>query len=117
MAGKTDQDIPVRIFPTPLSNIEDKEEPSVKTQSLPLSSKIFKIRFSYLQNIVRLNVLKVWNRGDESMYKILLGSKLSKSTGMCWLQHRQQDWIILLGHELDEKLKRAITSAIECQEF
>jgi hypothetical protein len=82
-----------------------------------LSSKIFRVNFHYLQHAVHIKVLKVVYGGGETIYKIVLNSALSKWNNVCWLQRRLQDWVILLGPEPDEKLKLAITSAIECQEF
>jgi len=82
-----------------------------------LSSKIFSIRFHYLQQVVRTKVLKVAYGSGETIYKVALNSALSKGTNICWLQRRITNWVLILGMEPDAKLKMAITSAIERQEF
>jgi len=82
-----------------------------------LSSKIFSINFNYRQQAVPMKVLKVVYGGGESIYKIVLSSGISKWSNSCWLQQRFQGWVILLGKELNAKLKLAITSAIELQEY
>jgi hypothetical protein len=89
---------------------------AIKKEHL-LSSQIFGVNFHYLQQAVDLKVLKVVYGGGETIYKVALKSALSKWNNICWFQHRLQGWVILLGRELDEKLKSAITSAIELEEL
>jgi hypothetical protein len=112
------------VFPVNLApqNIEDKNAvaeqlpPPIKKQAL-LSSKIFSIRFHYLQQVIDTKVLKVVYGSGETIYKVALNSALSKWTNICWFQRHLTNWVILLGTEPDAKLKFAISSAIERQEF
>ncbi len=95
-----------------------QETPMPDTQKKRLSSStIFNITFTYLKKVIQIKVLKVDYFSGESIYKIPIGSSLSKHAQMCWLQYRLKDWSIILGHGLDEKLKSAITSAIEYHEI
>jgi len=101
------------IFP---SIIIAKGESSLKMYNVLSSSKIFAIKFSYLQQLYHTKVLKVTYRDKQSLYKVALSGRISNSASICWLQHQPGGWSMLLGQELDEGLKRAITTAIGCQE-
>jgi hypothetical protein len=91
--------------------------PSAGQKDKLFSPKIFRINFHYRHQVVHLKVLKLVYRGGETIYKVALNSALSHWNNTCWLQRRLQVWVIVLGSELDEKLKLAITSAIERQEL
>lgn len=110
------------VFPLTLAPLDTRSLAAAEQQSAPkknhlLSSEIFKVNFHYLQQAVDLKVLKVVYGGGQTIYKIALGSALSKWNNSCWLQRQLQGWVVLLGKELDAQLKLAITSAIERQEF
>ncbi|HEY8660186.1 MAG TPA: hypothetical protein VIL78_14230 [Hanamia sp.] len=93
-----------------------KKEISVKIHNILSSSKIFMITIHYLLHAYHVKVLKIIYRGNESIYKIVLSSQISDNIRVCWLQHELQGWIILIGHNLDKRLIRTLTSAIESQE-
>ena len=67
--------------------------------------------------VYNTKVLKVIYRGNRFLYKVVLSSSVVNNTSICWLEQDLQGWSILLGQELDERLKLAITLAIECQEL
>lgn len=98
------------------TNVIVKEDISVKTHKRLSPSKIFMITISYLLLVYHVKVLKIIYKSNESIYKIVLSSQISDNIRICWLQHELQGWIILIGHNLDKRLIRSITSAIECQE-
>jgi hypothetical protein len=89
---------------------------NITKTDLPPLSKIFAITFSYLKQIYHTKALKAAHGDGDPFYKVVLSSGISPNASICWLQQRPQGWIILLGPDLDERLKRAITSAIECHE-
>ena len=111
VSDKLIQDSPV--FPS--ITITKRASP-VKMYKLPAPSKIFAIKFNYLQTLYHTKVLKVDRDYGDPFYKVALSSSISKNASICWLQQEQQGWSMLLGPELDERLKQAITSAIECHE-
>ena len=113
----TDHHILIPGSPISLANTVAEAAPSVKTQNKLFTSKIFPITFSYLGHVHHTKVLKVTYSGNQSLYKVALSSSISKSASICWLEHQPQAWTVPLGHELDEKLKQAVTLAIGCQEF
>jgi hypothetical protein len=89
---------------------------AVKKDNL-LSSQIFPINFRYLQQAMQMKVLKVVYGSGEPIYKIVWNSALSQWGNSCWLQRRLENWVVLLGPDPDEKLKSAITAAIELEEL
>ncbi len=113
----TDLDILVPGSHGSFSRTIAKEVPSVKIQNKLSSSKIFSITFSYLGQLYHTRVLKVTYSGNQSLYKVALSTKIADHSSVCWLQYEPQGWAMLLGQELDERLKQAITIAIGCQEF
>ena len=105
------QDIPI------FSSVTIAETmPSVKIQSLLHLLEIFSIKFNYLKQIHHTKVMKVNYKNKSAFYKVVLCSSISNSSSICWLEHLPQGWGMLLGQELDEVLKGAITSAIECHQ-
>lgn len=98
------------------TNVIVKEDIPVKTHKRLSPSKIFMITISYLLLVYHVKVLKIIYNSNESIYKIVLSSQINDNIRICWLQHELQGWIILIGHNLDKRLIRSITSAIECQE-
>jgi hypothetical protein len=112
-----DHDKLITGFPISFSRIISKEDLSVKIQNKPPSSKIFSIRFSYLGQIYQTKVLKTTYSGNQSLYKIAIGSNIAIHISICWLQYQAQGWVMLLGAKMDERLKQAITVAIERQEL
>ena len=113
----TDHHILIPDFPIFLPNTIAEAAPIVENQNKLSSSKIFPITFSHLGQVHHTKVLKVTYSGNQSLYKVVLGSSISNSTLICWLQQQQQGWTMPLGQELDERLKQAITLAIGCHEF
>jgi len=99
------------------ANSTVKKETTVFLQNELSSPKIFKITFQYLDQIIHTKVLKVGYHNQQSMYKVVLISDICKYLSICWLQQSPQGWLLLLGPELDDNLKLAITSAIESQEL
>src|SRR5580704_14258177 len=97
------------IFP---SIIIAKGESPQKMYNILSSSKIFAIKFGYLQQLYHTKVLKVTYRDKQSLYKVALNGSISDSVPICWLQHQPGGWSMLLGQELNEGLIRAITTAI-----
>lgn len=95
--------------------IPESELP-VKTQSALALLEIFPIKFNFLTRIHHTKVMKVNYGNRNAIYKVVLFSILSPGASICWLEHLPQDWILLLGNDIGEGLKEAITSAIECQE-
>jgi len=94
-----------------------KKEIMVNLQNELSTSKIFKVTFQYLDQAVHTKVLKVGYHNQQHIYKVVLISCICKYLPICWLQQSPQGWLLLLGPELDDNLKMAITSAIESQEL
>jgi|GEM_PF-1481505 len=88
-----------------------------KDTKLSVSPNIFEIKFIYLQQQYSTKVLKVNHKYGDQFYKVVVCSKLSYNSPLCWLQHQLKGWVVLFGKELNGKLKWAITSAIECHEL
>ncbi len=86
----------------------------IKPQAL---SNIFPVQFIYLQKLISTKVMKVNHGYDNSFYKVALTTLLHNSASLLWLQLQPNGWATLLGPKLNEKLKCAITSAIECHEL
>jgi hypothetical protein len=103
--------------PISLANTVAEAAPLVKDQNKLSTSIIFSITFSYLGHVHHTKVLKVTYSGNQFLYKVALSSSISNGTPICWLEHQPQGWTMLLGQELDEKLKQAVTLAIGCQEL
>jgi len=101
----------------PISFSSDIKETLVEIQNRLSSHKIFIITFSYLGQVHYTKVLKVTYSNNQSLYKVALSSKIAHHSSVCWLQYEPQGWAMLLGQELDERLKQAITLAIGCQEL
>jgi hypothetical protein len=93
------------------------QRPSAGQKDKLFHPKIFRINFHYRQQAVHLKVLKLVYRDGETLYKVALNSALSHWNNTCWLQRRLRVWVMVLGSLPDEKLKSAITSAIERQEL
>jgi len=100
-----------------ISFSSDIKETPVEIKNRLSSHKIFSITFNYLGQVYHTKVLKVTYSGNQSLYKVALSSKIADHSSICWLQYQTQGWDLLLGHELDERLKQAITLAIGCREF
>ncbi len=92
------------------------EEPSANMRTILASPKIFTIKYSYLKQLYCTKVLKVVGGFGDPFYKVVLGGGISNNSSLCWLQRQAQGWGMILGYELDENLKQAITSAIEWHE-
>ena len=103
--------------PISFADTIDETVTLVKSQNKLSSSKIFSISFSYSGQVYQTKVLKVTYSSNQSLYKVALSSKIADHSSICWLQYQTQGWDLLLGHELDERLKQAITLAIGCREF
>ncbi|MCO5946782.1 hypothetical protein [Mucilaginibacter flavidus] len=93
-----------------------ESEPPVKIQTTLALLEIFKIKFNFLTQIHHTKVMKVNYGNNNAIYKVVLFSILSPGASICWLEHLFQGWIMLLGNNIGEGLKEAITSAIEYQE-
>jgi hypothetical protein len=65
-----------------------------------------------LEQVFHTKVLEVKYSDCQIIYKAVLGSKLSKSK-IIWLQHQPQGWALQLGKDIDLRLLKAITFAIE----
>jgi hypothetical protein len=85
--------------------------------TLVVLSNIFPIQFIYLQKPISTKVMKVNHDHSDPFYKVVLTSLMHNSASLWWIQLQPQGWAILLGPKLNEKLKWAIISAIECHEF
>jgi hypothetical protein len=112
----TDKGVAVQDIPVFYSIAVTESEPSVKIQSFLSLLEIFSIKFSYLKQIHHTKVMKVNYKNNAAFYKVVLCSSISNNASICWLEHSLQGWSMLLGRELNEGLKRAITSAIECRQ-
>lgn len=93
-----------------------KSEPPVKIQTALALLEIFKIKFNFLTQIHYTKVMKVNYGNNNAIYKIVLFSILCPGSSICWLEHLSEGWIMLLGNNIGEGLKKAITSAIEYKE-
>jgi hypothetical protein len=82
-----------------------------------ISAFIFSISFNYLHKIADIKVLKMVYPDKDVIYKIVLNSSFNQPVRDCWLQHQPQGWVILLGHQLDQHLVNAITTAISSGNF
>ena len=91
-------------------------EPTAKNSNGLASSKIFTISFSYLKKAYRTNVMKVIYSDREAMYKVVMPSDLNNGTIVHWLQRLDQKWNILLGEDMEVKLLKSVTTAIDCLE-
>jgi hypothetical protein len=109
------QDLLIPIFSA--ANCTAQKETTENLQNKLSILKIFKIVFLYFGQTVHTKVLKVSYANSQSIYKVVLGSHISKYLRICWLQQGPQGWLLSLGYELDDNLKLAITSAIESQEL
>jgi hypothetical protein len=89
---------------------------NITKTDLPSLSKIFSIKFKYLEQIYHTKALKTAHGYGDPFYKVVLSSSFNPGASICWLQRQPQGWIMLLGPDLGEGLKNAITSAIECHE-
>lgn len=92
-------------------------EIAVDRKNRLLTPAVLTITFNYLQKAVSMKVLKVIYQNSDVIYKVILNSSISPYVRFCWLQYEPQDWMVLLGHEIDQELKTAITTAIGFQEF
>ncbi|WDF53598.1 hypothetical protein [Mucilaginibacter sp. KACC 22063] len=77
--------------------------------------KMFNITFSYLQKAYKTKVLKAIYRGNP-IYKVVLNSDVSKTSLVCWFKRQKQEWILLLGDNINPALMGSITYAIDRQE-
>jgi hypothetical protein len=77
-----------------------------------LLSNIFPVQFIYMQKLMSTKVIKVDHGYDHPFYKVVLTMALHNSALLWWLQLQPNGWDTLLGPKLNEKLKRAIISAI-----
>ena len=73
----------------------------------------FAITFTYQGRKHATKVMVAGTDKANAFYKVVLNSYLNPTNGLCWLQQRGQDWVILLGKEIDAELVSAIASAIE----
>lgn len=80
------------------------------------TSKIFGISFTYLHKAYRTKVMKVIYAGKEAMYKVVMPCSLNQGTSTHWLQRQGNNWLILLGQDMDAKLLKAVGTAIDCLE-
>jgi len=109
------QELLIPTFSAP--NITSQKETTESSQNKLSSLKIFNIFFPYFGQTLQTKVLKVNYADDQSIYKVILGSEISEHLHICWLQKSPLGWELLLGYGLNENLKLAITSAIECQDY
>ncbi|WP_208094465.1 hypothetical protein [Mucilaginibacter agri] len=102
---------------TTKSPVPIKHAPTLQVVDEQPVSEQFSITFSYAQQLHRTKVLRVGSgyRKPSYLYKVALNSRLSSDAKMCWLQQTPQGWNTLLGN-IDVKLLKAITSAIETME-
>ncbi|RFZ84374.1 hypothetical protein DYU05_01745 [Mucilaginibacter terrenus] len=88
-----------------------------QTSTGTASSKIFTISFSYLKKAYRTKVMKVIYANKEPMYKVVLPCIGETENCMYWLQRENNEWTVALGDTaVDNKVFKAVTSAIECME-
>lgn len=80
------------------------------------SSKIFSISFSYQQKAYRTKVMKVLYADKDALYKVVMPCSLNNGTTMHWLQRQGKNWAVIIGEELDSKLLKAVTAAIDTLE-
>jgi hypothetical protein len=95
----------------PVSAIIEENKGSIDTRLS--EDNIFTISIIYLEQVFQTKVMKTTYRDNRSIYKIALGSKLSKSTNICWLQSSPQGWTLQMGSDIKIDLINAITLAIE----
>jgi len=81
-----------------------------------LTADIFTINFNYLQQVSQMKVMRISYPSRRAIYKVVLSSNFRQNLRDCWLAHEQQGWVTVLGQELADDLKRAITTAISFQE-
>ena len=93
-----------------------ENKPPVKIETALASIEIFAIKFKYLIRICPTKVMKVKYGSNNPIYKIVLFSMLNSFSSLCWLEHLSHGWVNLLGRDIEEALKGAITDAIEYQE-
>ena len=89
------------------------QEATAKNSTGLAASKIFTISFSYLKKAYRTKVMKVLYADREAMYKVVMPGAINGGTIVHWLQRKNNNWAVLLGEELDSKLLKAVTSAID----
>ena len=112
-----DKNIFIHDHPISSSTTPGKDASLLKKRKLPASLNIFEIKFNYLQQPYSTKVLKVNHKYGDPFYKVVLYSNMGNRTTLYWVQFQLTRWVMLLGQELDEKLKLAITSAIESHEL
>jgi len=105
-----------KIIPQSLAFYTPKSESTVKIQTALASLEIFTIKFRYLTRIYHTKVMKVKYGGNNAIYKVVLFSILCSCSSICWFEQLSHGWVILLGNEIDEGLKEAITAAIRCRD-
>jgi hypothetical protein len=96
-----------------------KQEPALQVVETLASPDNFTITFSYAQQLHRTKVLRIGSgyKKPVYMYKVVLNSRLSNGEAkLCWLQQNEKNWDVLLGNNIDSKLLKAITTAIESME-
>lgn len=95
----------------PLSVVNPKEPTGKEEVAL---QKMFNITFSYLQKAYKTKVLKTVYRGTP-IYKVVLNSNVS-NVALCWLKRQKDEWVLLLGDNINPALFGSITYAIDRQE-
>jgi hypothetical protein len=104
----------------PISILLDPEladSPKPKRISGFPSPEIVLLEFLHQGVILQTRALKMAYDNQPPIYKVILDSSLSNTLHLCWLQRQPSGWKILVGQNLGEHLKSAITTAIECMEI